>query len=138
MLLLKAVERNWGLIGPGVWEKRSWKINDDGWFQYTTRYRSGSPDIAEIPDVTEEGQMDAGKFRETKGYQFIADFADDKITGSYVQYMRGKKRYSDKDIIVREITVKKTNSGEETELGKILEVITVTGESLSVGEYTFI
>lgn len=66
MLLLKAVERNWGLIGPGAWEKRSWKINDDGWFQYTTRYRSGSPDIAEIPDVTEEGQMDAGKFRELK------------------------------------------------------------------------
>ena len=80
---------------------------------------------------------DAGKFRETKGYQFIADFADDKTAGSYVQYMRGKKRYADKDIIVREITVKKTNSGEETELGKILEVIAVTGESLPVGEYTF-
>lgn len=35
MILLKATERNWGLIGPGDWDKHSWKINDDGWYQYT-------------------------------------------------------------------------------------------------------
>lgn len=29
-MLLKATERNWGLIGPGTWEKRTWKINSDG------------------------------------------------------------------------------------------------------------
>lgn len=33
MLLLKAAEHNWGLIGPGNWEKHSWKINDDGWYE---------------------------------------------------------------------------------------------------------
>jgi len=57
MLLLKATERNWGLIGPGDWDKRSWKVNDDGWYQYKETYRSGSPDIPEIPTVTEEGVL---------------------------------------------------------------------------------
>ncbi|MBR5959800.1 MAG: hypothetical protein IKZ98_02300 [Clostridia bacterium] len=66
MLLLKAKERNWGLVGPGDWEKRSWKINDDGWYQYTTTFRSGSPDIPEIPAVTEEGQLSVGKLQELK------------------------------------------------------------------------
>ncbi len=55
MLLLKAKEHNWGLIGPGDWEKRSWKISDDGWYSYTVSFRSGSPDLPEIPSVTEEG-----------------------------------------------------------------------------------
>ena len=30
MLLLKATEWNWGLIGPGDWDRRSWKVNNDG------------------------------------------------------------------------------------------------------------
>ena len=57
MLLLKANERNWGLVSPGSWEKRSWKINTDGWYQYKESYRSGSPEITEIPDVVEEGAL---------------------------------------------------------------------------------
>ena len=34
-MLLKATERNWGLIGPGTWEKRTWKINSDGTYTLT-------------------------------------------------------------------------------------------------------
>ena len=37
MIILKATDKNWGLVGPGAWEKRSWKINDDGWYQYDNR-----------------------------------------------------------------------------------------------------
>ena len=58
MLLLKATERNWGLMGPGDWDRRSWKIYDDGWFQYKEQYRSGADEeLPEIPDVVEEGSM---------------------------------------------------------------------------------
>ena len=51
--------------------------------------------------------------------------------------MRGKKRYSDKDIIVQEVYVKKTSFGEETAKGKVVSVITVLGEELPVDEYEF-
>ena len=62
MLLLKATERNWGLVGPGDWEKHSWKINDDGWYQYKEIYRSNSAeDMPEIPDLVEEGVLSAGQ-----------------------------------------------------------------------------
>ena len=58
MLLLKATERNWGLIGPGDWDKHSWKINTDGWYRYKETYRSNSPDeLPEIPEVVTEGML---------------------------------------------------------------------------------
>ena len=80
---------------------------------------------------------DMGKFRDSKNYRHIADFADDKTAGYYVRYMRDKKRYADKDIVVQEIIARKGMNGETIEVGKILGVIAVTGESLPVGEYTF-
>ena len=76
-MLLKATERHWGLIEPGNWDKRSWKIDENGWYQYTTAFRSGSPDILEIPTVTEEGQFDAGTFRELKDL-LAAEWSDEK------------------------------------------------------------
>ena len=64
MLLLKATERNWGLIGPGAWEKHSWKINDDGWYRYKETYRSnGTDEIPEIPDLVEEGVLSDDQMR---------------------------------------------------------------------------
>ena len=78
-----------------------------------------------------------GHFRDSRNYTIIADFCDDKTAGYYVRYMRDKKRYADKDIIIREIGVKDTPSGEEIRYGKILGVIAVTGESLPVEEYDF-
>ena len=44
MLLLKAVERNRGLMGPGSWEKRSWKIHTDGTSRMKTTYCPMDPD----------------------------------------------------------------------------------------------
>ena len=64
MILLKTTERNWGLIGPGDWDKHSWKINDDGWYQYKETYRSsGSDDLAEIPELIEEGVLSDDQMR---------------------------------------------------------------------------
>lgn len=80
-MLLKATERNWGLIGPGDWDKRSWKIDENGWYQYTIVFRSGSPDIPEIPTVTEEGQFDAGTLRELK--DLLAAQWSDETTRAY-------------------------------------------------------
>jgi len=79
MLLLKATERNWGLVGPGDWDKRSWKINDDGWYQYKESYRSGNPDIPEIPDVVEEGvlsQAQLEKLKEALAQEWSGETAD--------------------------------------------------------------
>ena len=61
MLILKAKEHNWGLIGPGDWETRSWKINDDGWYEYKETYRSGNGEIVEIPNVVEEDVLSSGQ-----------------------------------------------------------------------------
>ena len=66
MLILKAKEHNWGLIGPGSWERRSWKINDDGWYEYKESYRSGSDDIPEIPTVVEEGVLSGTQLTQLK------------------------------------------------------------------------
>lgn len=51
--------------------------------------------------------------------------------------MRGKKRYSDKDIIVQEVLVSKAPQGETITKGKVVSVITVLGEELPVDEYEF-
>ncbi len=78
-----------------------------------------------------------GGFRDSSNYEFIAEFESEKLASNYVHYMRDKKRYSDKDIIVQEVFVKKTPYGEETNKGKVIAVITVLGESLFVEEYEF-
>ena len=50
------------------WEKKSWKIDENGWYQFTTSFRSGSPELPEIPAVTEEGQLNAGQFQKLQEY----------------------------------------------------------------------
>ncbi len=59
MLLLKATESNWGLIGPGDWEKRTWKIDSDGSYLLKTTYRPDDSDDPDIPEQTEEGELSA-------------------------------------------------------------------------------
>ena len=78
-----------------------------------------------------------GGFRDSSNYEFIAEFESEKLASNYVHYMRGKKRYSDKDIIVQEVFVKKTPFGEEANKGKVEAVLTVLGESLFVEEFEF-
>ena len=67
MIILKATEKNWGLVGPGAWEKRSWKINDDGWYQYKETYRTGDPDeFPAIPEMVTEGTLSADQLNRLK------------------------------------------------------------------------
>ena len=78
-----------------------------------------------------------GTFRDSSNYEYIAEFESEKLASNYVHFMRDKKRYSDKDIIVQEVFVKKTPYGEETNKGKVVAVLTVLGEGLFVEEYEF-
>ena len=57
MLLLKVVETNWGLIGPGEWERRSWKIQSDGTYRLKTTYRPVDPDETETPEAIDERSL---------------------------------------------------------------------------------
>ena len=61
MLLLKAVEENWDYIGPGDWEKKSWKINEDGTWLCKTTYRPVDSDKSAIPEETVEGAFSEEK-----------------------------------------------------------------------------
>ena len=62
MLLLKATEKNWGLMGPGSWEKKTWKIHTDGTYTVKTTYRPEKPEDLNLEEVQEgaffEEQMD--------------------------------------------------------------------------------
>lgn len=78
-----------------------------------------------------------GGFRDSANYEFIAEFESKNLSGNYIEFMRGKKRYSDKDIIVQEVLVRKTLQSETTTKGKVISVITVLGEELPVDEYEF-
>ena len=77
MIILKVKEHNWGLIGPGDWEKHSWKIQDDGWYEYKESYRSGTGDIEEIPTLTEEGALSASQLSRLKDL-LAAEWTDEK------------------------------------------------------------
>ena len=56
MLLLKATERNWGLVGPGDREKRTWKVNTDGTYLRKTTYHPVDPEDL-VLEETEEGAL---------------------------------------------------------------------------------
>ena len=43
---------------------------------------------------------EAGGFRDSTKYEYVAEFAAKKAAANYVQYMFGKKRYGGKDIII--------------------------------------
>lgn len=79
-----------------------------------------------------------GGFRDSANYEFVAEFGQQKLARNYVSYMGGKKRYSGKAIIVREVTVKRTGEGEQTSFGNIVGLIASTGEELLVEAYEFV
>ena len=78
-----------------------------------------------------------GGFCDSANYEFIAEFENEKLASNYVRFLRDKKRYSDKDIIVQEVFVKKTQYREESSRGKVIAVVSVLGEGLPVEEYEF-
>ena len=75
----------------------------------------------------------AGDFRESKKYEFIAEFANRELTQRYVTYMFGKNRYRGKDIIVKEVDA----DDFDPQSGKVDGVVSSLGEELDVEEYTF-
>ena len=77
---------------------------------------------------------DMGGFKESKNYEFVAEFADQKIAVQYWTYMRGKKRYEKKDIIIKEVTNAIAVNASD---GVVRGVISVIGEYLPVDEYEF-
>lgn len=76
---------------------------------------------------------DMGKFCEPEKYEFVAEFASEKFAKNYMKYLRGKERYHEKDIIIREITVPKPDTKDE----KSVIACAVTGEHLLPGEWNF-
>ena len=93
-------------------------------------------------DIQEDSEMtiyrifvaDMGGFRESKNYEFVAEFADQKIAVQYYTYMRGKKRYRNKDIIIKEVADSVAVNASD---GVVRGVISVLGEYLPVDEYEF-
>ena len=82
MILLKATERNWGLIGPGDWDKHSWKINDDGWYQYKETYRTGDSDaFPAIPEMVTEGTLSYDQKNRLKA-ALAQEWSDEKTDAS--------------------------------------------------------
>ena len=76
-----------------------------------------------------------GKFCDSGNYEFVAEFADSKVAGQYCMYMRGKKRYEGKDILVKEVT---NNQTIHASAGVVSMVINVLGEYIPVEEYNFV
>ena len=67
-MLLKVTERNWGLAGPGDWEKRSWKIDADGTYLLKTIYHPVDPGDTESVGETEEGELSAEQMEALREY----------------------------------------------------------------------
>lgn len=67
---------------------------------------------------------DMGQFKDPACYEFVAEFADPKIAGNYLRYMRGKKRYSKKDIILKEVDA----DASDPTAGKLECVCSALGE----------
>ena len=74
-----------------------------------------------------------GEFRDHEKYEFVADFIDKKVATQYVAYMRGRKRYANKDIVVKVVPI----GAIDTSIGVVDGVVTVMGECLPIDEYEF-
>jgi hypothetical protein len=77
---------------------------------------------------------DMGKFQDSSFYEFVAEFADQKLAVNYYRYLRGKRRFRQKDIIIKEVPDAALCQAAE---GKVGGVISVMGEYLPVEEYEF-
>ena len=49
--LLKAVEHNWGLTGPGDWSKVRWRIFYDGSYEVVSTFNPSSDDCHDAHDI---------------------------------------------------------------------------------------
>ena len=76
---------------------------------------------------------DKGQFRNAENYEYVAEFAHRDFVEKTVRWMGKQKRYSEKDIIVKEVE----HSGIAPKDGKVTGVITALGESFPIEEYEF-
>lgn len=76
---------------------------------------------------------DVGKFREPEEYEFVAEFAEEKLAGYYMRYMRGKAKYRRKDIIIKEVP----DTDKDPREGKAQIACAVSGEYLRPEEWNF-
>ena len=76
-----------------------------------------------------------GKFCDSGNYEFVAEFADSKVASKYCMYMRGKKRYEGKDILLKEVS---NNQTIHAASGVVRMVISVLGEYIPVEECDFV
>ena len=76
---------------------------------------------------------EAGGFRDSSKYEFVAEFASQKIASNYIRYMFGKKRYGGKDIIIKAVDADSFDPKD----GRVDGVISSIGEELHVEEYEF-
>lgn len=75
---------------------------------------------------------DAEKICSVPAHKFIAEFADEKITKCYIDYLFKKNQGRHKAIIAKEYTLAERPQAE------LVEVIAETGESLPVDEYEIV
>ena len=78
---------------------------------------------------------DMGKFRDSANYEFVAEFADGEVASQYCMYMRGKRRYTGKDILIKEVS---DNQTIRASAGVVSRVISVLGEYIPVEECEFV
>ena len=77
---------------------------------------------------------EAGGFRDSSKYEFVAEFPTQKAAINYVRYMGGKKRYGGKDIIIKVIDL----DGFSAKDGRVDGVISSLGEELHVEKCDFV
>ena len=70
-----------------------------------------------------------GKFRDSGTYEFVAEFEDQKLAANYMKYMRDKKRYYERDIIIKELEGSRDMNRAE---GKTACVCSAMGEYLVI------
>ena len=66
ILLLKAVNHNWGMTGPGDWESTEWFVFSDRSYRAVLSYR---------PDLSDDGELTEKTIKEFKGSFSKAEFS---------------------------------------------------------------
>lgn len=75
------------------------------------------------------------QFADSSTYEFVAEFESEKLVDNYMLYMRKRRRYYDKDIVLQEVFVTETEAGELTRKGDVVCICAVTGEYLRPEEW---
>ena len=98
MMLLKAVETNRAIIGPGEWERRSWKIQPDGTYRLKTTYHPVDPGDPP-PEVIEEGALydEQLELLKVNAEKYWHDERTDASDGTAWEF----KLYDDKGAVIR-------------------------------------